>query len=294
MPEMQYFLEALDGQQTVRRQMESLANNLRSLPDIANPQMPDLAPHISAVKTHAYDYLSGLSEEMNHFYDETINYGEELEKAANHALAVLKSGRSEASTDVIELFRPVLDSGNSIEASLNQLCKDIGAFDDKINADARNLLSDQQKAQQLLAGDEARLYSLNMRIESLKRELESKRRTEIIAGIFTLGIAAAIMELTNYMESTERDISEARRQTAIVHQQDDQLFATCSALTAFINGTAVLSGLAMNLEKGWQTVIADLKEITDHKIPENFMEATINSILADWKQVAKAVEGLRN
>lgn len=283
---------ALSAQQTVRQQMEGLAQNLRALPAVTDSQIPDLAEHIRQTQGHANDYLSGLSEVMERFYSEIMTYGGVLETVSTQTLKVLRSGAPNAVAMAQDLLQGALNAGGTIDSSLKQLSDDVGIFNDHISADARNLRSDQTKAQQLVAGNEAMLSALKEKERAYQQELKSKRRQEIIIGIFTLGIGAAIMELTGYIKSTERDIDKAKKQATALEGDIARLGATVGALTAFVKAAAILSGLSMNLEKGWQTVSVSLQEVMDHDVPASFMEATVNSILADWDQVAAVAKNL--
>jgi septal ring factor EnvC (AmiA/AmiB activator) len=100
------------------------------------------------------------------------------------------------------------------------------------------------------------------------------------------------MDLTGYIKSTEKDIDKAKKQTASLEQHIAQLGATVGALTAFVKGTAILSGLSAKLQKGWQTVNVSLQEVTDHDVPASFVTATVNSIMADWDQVVAVAKNL--
>jgi len=294
MAETQIFLEYSDAEQTIRHRMECVANNILSLPDIENPEIWELTRHIHAAKAHASDYLSNLSMEMDLLYDETKKYGKQLEATANDVSILLKMHRPGYSDMIKDAISDVLESGNSFKKCLNQLITDISAFDNEITADARSLLSDQQTVQLHLSEDEDQLRNLAYEMELLRVQLESERRAEIIVGIFTFGIGAAIMELSIRAERLEEHIRDANIQAKYMNQQINELHSISLALAAFINGTTILSGLAINLEKEWQTVVANLKEVTDHKVTECFIEAAIKSILLDWNDVVKIVEGLRN
>ncbi len=272
--------------------MEGLAQNLRALPTVTDSQIPDLAEHIRQTQGHANDYLSGLSESMERFYSEIMTYGEVLDTVSTQALKVLQSDAPNAVAMAQDLLKGALNAGGTIESSLKQLSGDIGIFNDHISADARNLRSDQTRARQLVTGNEAMLAALKEKEHAYQEELKSKRRQEIIIGIFTLGIGAAIMELTGYIKSTERDIDKAKKEAAALERDIARLGATIGALTAFVKGTAILSGLSVSLERGWQTVNVSLQEVTDHDVPESFMTATINSIMADWDQVAAVAKNL--
>ncbi|MCR1315166.1 hypothetical protein NR288_24445 [Enterobacter sp. BT855] len=116
---------------------------------------------------------------------------------------------------------------------------------------------------------------------------------EIIIGIFTFGIGAAIMELTGYVQSTEQAIAQAQQETGMLYQEIGQLGATSDALNALTKGTAILCGLTQSLQYGWQTVTADLSEVTQQQVTADFLIVSVNTVQANWQEVMRTVEQLQ-
>lgn len=288
------FSQALTAQQTVRQQMTQVAQQLEHLPVINNPQIPDLNKNICSVRNHANNYLSNISLKMDSLFSEIIKYGNEMDSTVARVLADLKaSGSPETITTAQGQIKQLLSDSAPLSASLNNFNNIIISFNNDITTDSRNLLADQQRAQQLLASDQARLVALNSQLNALNAQLESKKRMEIIIGIFTLGIGAAIMELTGYVQSTERAIGQAQQETEQLYQEMGQLGATSNALNALTKGTAILCGLTQSLQHGWQTVNAELAEVTQQQVTADFLIASINTVQANWQEVIHTVEQLQ-
>lgn len=276
---------AVQAQMTVRQQLSGMAQHLLSLPAINNPQLPSLAVHIQAVRGHAKDYLGPVSTQMDAVNTQLAAYGNALQQTCNQVLALLRGSGGTSPPQVQTMLVALQAAGTPVGQALAQMALSIASFDNNITADARNLLGDQQLAQQLMAADQARMQALMQQLNSLRAELEDKQREEVIVGIFTLGIGAAIMELTGYVQSTESDINAAQQQGGMLSQQMAQLGATTSALTAFTNGTAVLAGLTQTLQHDWQTANAMLNELTQKSVPSAFLQAYINALMADWNEL---------
>ncbi|WP_397452873.1 HBL/NHE enterotoxin family protein [Pseudomonas sp. NA-150] len=285
---------ALGAQQTVRQQMQQVAQQLGAMPLIQNPQLPALAGHIDTVKNHANVYLSAISAEMNTVCALIQQYGVQLNATTGQVLTIVNVNSDNAVIGQAQtLLKNVLNASGPLNAALNQLVSQVAAFNNDITADSRNLIVDQQQAQQIFAADQAHLQSLTAQLRALQQQLADKKRDEIIIGIFTFGIGAAIMELTGYVQSTENAINQANQQTNQLSQEMAQLMATLQALSAFSSGTAILSGLSQCLLKGWQTVNADLREVTQSMIPAAFLIATVNTINANWNEVVTAAAQLQ-
>jgi len=277
---------ALAAQQTVYSLMQSTAQQMLALPSISSSPIPDLPGHIASVKTDAQWFISNLSAQIGNWVNTLDTFGVALTTAANKALAILQVGDANAVTQAQQTLQPVLAQGDGVTAALMAFNAGLADYNNGIASDNRNFQTDQMQAQQMLAGDQARLQALNAQYNALQQELADKRRTEIIVGIFTFGIGAAIMELTGYIESTQRDIANAEQQTDQLQQQLAQLGACYSLLRSFADGSAVMSGLAANMLTEWQTLGASLEEVVSHPVPAAFLQANILAILKDWQQVA--------
>ncbi len=276
----------LAAQQSVYNMMQVTAQQMLGLPSISSSPISDLPAHIVMVKNDAQWFIGALSQQINTWVSTLSAFGNTLNTAADRALTVLQGGDASAVTQAQQIMQTVLSQGGSVSSALQAFNSSLGDYNNRITADNRNFANDQQQAQQLLAADQAQLAALNARYNALQQELADKRRTEIIVGIFTFGIGAAIMELTGYIESTEHDIANAQQQTAILQQQMAQLGACYSLLRSFANGSAILSGLTANMQTEWQTLNASLQEIVGHPVPADFLKANILAILKDWQQVA--------
>ncbi len=276
----------LAAQQSVYNMMQATAQQMLGLPSISSSPISDLPAHIVMVKNDAQWFIGALSQQINTWVSTLSAFGNTLNTAADRALTVLQGGDASAVTQAQQIMQPVLSQGGSVSSALQAFNSSLGDYNNRIAADNRNFANDQQQAQQLLAADQAQLAALNAQYNALQQELADKRRTEIIVGIFTFGIGAAIMELTGYIESTEHDIANAQQQTAILQQQMAQLGACYSLLRSFANGSAILSGLTANMQTEWQTLNASLQEIVGHPVPADFLKANILAILKDWQQVA--------
>lgn len=288
------FNQALTAQQNVRQQMTQVAQQLEKLPPINDPQIPDLNGNILSVRNHANYYLSEVLVKMDVLLSEIMKYGNEMDSTVAQILSELKvSGSQESITKAQGEIKQLLSDSAPLSASLNNFNEVVIAFNNDITADSRKLLADQQRAQQLLASDKARLAALNDQLNALNAELASKKRMEIIIGIFTFGIGAAIMELTGYVESTERAIGQAQQETGQLNQEIGQLGATSNALNALTQGTAILCGLTQSLQHGWQTVNAELAEVTQQQVTADFLVATVNTVQANWQEVMRTVGQLQ-
>ncbi|MBO4150030.1 HBL/NHE enterotoxin family protein [Enterobacter ludwigii] len=288
------FTQALTAQQNVRQQMMQVAQQLEQLPPINDPQISDLNENIFSVRNHANYYLSDIVVKMDSLYSEVIKFGGELDSTVANIRSELNGpDGQEYLTKAQGQIKQLLADSAPLSASLNDFNKVIISFNNDITTDSRNLLADQQRAQQLLAADQARLEALNAQLNALNAELESKKRMEIIIGIFTLGIGAAIMELTGYVQSTERAIAQAQQETGMLYQEIGQLGATSDALNALTKGTAILCGLTQSLQYGWQTVTAELSEVTQQQVTADFLIVSVNAVQANWQEVMRTVEQLQ-
>lgn len=288
------FNQALTAQQNVRQQMTQVAQQLEKLPPINDPQIPDLNGNILSVRNHANYYLSEVLVKMDVLLSEIMKYGNEMNSTVAKILSELKiSGSQDSIAKVQGELKQLLSDSAPLSASLNNFNEVVIAFNNDITADSRKLLADQQRAQQLLASDKARLAALNDQLNALNAELASKKRMEIIIGIFTFGIGAAIMELTGYVESTERAIGQAQQETGQLNQEIGQLGATSNALNALTQGTAILCGLTQSLQHGWQTVNAELAEVAQQQVTADFLVATVNTVQANWQEVMRTVGQLQ-
>lgn len=288
------FTQALTAQQNVRQQMTQVAQQLEQLPPINDPQISDLNGNILSVHNHANYYLSDIVVKMDSLYSEVIKFGGELDSTVANIRSELNGpDGQEYLTKAQGQIKQLLSDSAPLSASLNDFNGVVISFNNDITTDSRNLLADQQRAQQLLAADRARLEALNAQLNALNAELESKKRMEIIIGIFTLGIGAAIMELTGYVQSTERAIGQAQQETGILYQEIGQLGATSDALNALTKGTAILCGLTQSLQYGWQTVTAELSEVTQQQVAADFLIVSVNTVQANWQEVMRTVEQLQ-
>ncbi|TFB20304.1 hypothetical protein E3U32_20930 [Lelliottia nimipressuralis] len=288
------FTQALTAQQNVRQQMTQVAQQLEQLPPINDPQISDLNGNILSVHNHANYYLSDIVVKMDSLYSEVIKFGGELDSTVANIRSELNGpDGQEYLTKAQGQIKQLLSDSAPLSASLNDFNGVVISFNNDITTDSRNLLADQQRAQQLLAADRARLEALNAQLNALNAELESKKRMEIIIGIFTLGIGAAIMELTGYVQSTERAIGQAQQETGILYQEIGQLGATSDALNALTKGTAILCGLTQSLQYGWQTVTAELSEVTQQQVTADFLIVSVNTVQANWQEVMRTVEQLQ-
>ncbi|NJQ18409.1 HBL/NHE enterotoxin family protein [Pantoea sp. LS15] len=288
------FTQALTAQQNVRQQMMQVAQQLEQLPPINDPQISDLNENIFSVRNHANYYLSDIVVKMDSLYSEVIKFGGELDSTVANIRSELNGpDGQEYLTKAQGQIKQLLADSAPLSASLNDFNQVIISFNNDITTDSRNLLADQQRAQQLLAADQARLEALNAQLNALNAELESKKRMEIIIGIFTLGIGAAIMELTGYVQSTERAIAQAQQETGMLYQEIGQLGATSDALNALTKGTAILCGLTQSLQYGWQTVTAELSEVTQQQVTADFLIVSVNAVQANWQEVMRTVEQLQ-
>lgn len=288
------FTQALTAQQNVRQQMTQVAQQLEQLPPINDPQISDLNGNILSVHNHANYYLSDIVVKMDSLYSEVIKFGDELDSTVANIRSELNGpDGQEYLTKAQGKIKQLLSDSAPLSASLNDFNKVVISFNNDITTDSRNLLADQQRAQQLLAADRARLEALNAQLNALNAELESKKRTEIIIGVFTLGIGAAIMELTGYVQSTERAIGQAQQETGMLYQEIGQLGATSDALNALTKGTAILCGLTQSLQYGWQTVTAELSEVTQQQVTADFLIVSVNTVQANWQEVMRTVEQLQ-
>ncbi|WP_148241665.1 HBL/NHE enterotoxin family protein [Enterobacter asburiae] len=288
------FTQALTAQQNVRQQMTQVAQQLEQLPPINDPQIPDLNGNIFSVHNHANYYLSDIVVKMDLLYSAVIKFGDELNSTvANIRTELNGPDGQEYLTKAQGQIKQLLSDSAPLSASLNDFNEVVISFNNDITKDSRNLLADQQRAQQLLAADRARLEALNAQLNALNAELESKKRMEIIIGIFTLGIGAAIMELTGYVQSTERAIGQAQQETGMLYQEIGQLGATSDALNALTKGTAILCGLTQSLQHGWQTVTAELSEVTQQQVTADFLIVSVNTVQANWQEVMRTVEQLQ-
>lgn len=288
------FTQALTAQQNVRQQMTQVAQQLEQLPPINDPQISDLNGNILSVHNHANYYLSDIVVKMDSLYSEVIKFGGELDSTVANIRSELNGpDGQEYLTKAQGQIKQLLSDSTPLSASLNDFNKVVISFNNDITMDSRNLLADQQRAQQLLAADRARLEALNAQLNALNAELESKKRMEIIIGIFTLGIGAAIMELTGYVQSTERAIGQAQQETGMLYQEIGQLGATSDALNALTKGTAILCGLTQSLQYGWQTVTAELSEVTQQQVTADFLIVSVNTVQANWQEVMRTVEQLQ-
>lgn len=288
------FTQALTAQQNVRQQMTQVAQQLEQLPPINDPQISDLNRNIISVHNHANYYLSDIVVKMDSLYSEVIKFGDELDSTVASIRSELNGpDGQEYLTKAQGQIKQLLSDSAPLSASLNNFNEVVISFNNDITTDSRNLLADQQRAQQLLAADRARLEALNAQLNALNAELESKKRMEIIIGIFTLGIGAAIMELTGYVQSTERAIGQAQQETGMLYQEIGQLGATSDALNALTKGTAILCGLTQSLQYGWQTVTAELSEVTQQQVTADFLIVSVNTVQANWQEVMRTVEQLQ-
>lgn len=288
------FTQALTAQQNVRQQMTQVAQQLEQLPPINDPQISDLNGNILSVHNHANYYLSDIVVKMDSLYSEVIKFGDELDSTVANIRSELNGpDGQEYLTKAQGQIKQLLSDSAPLSASLNNFNGVVISFNNDITTDSRNLLADQQRAQQLLAADRARLEALNAQLNALNAELESKKRMEIIIGIFTLGIGAAIMELTGYVQSTERAIGQAQQETGMLYQEIGQLGATSDALNALTKGTAILCGLTQSLQYGWQTVTAELSEVTQQQVTADFLIVSVNTVQANWQEVMRTVEQLQ-
>ncbi|HBH7064849.1 TPA: HBL/NHE enterotoxin family protein [Enterobacter cloacae] len=288
------FTQALTAQQNVRQQMTQVAQQLEQLPPINDPQISDLNGNILSVHNHANYYLSDIVVKMDSLYSEVVKFGDELDSTVANIRSELNGpDGQEYLTKVQGQIKQLLSDSAPLSASLNDFNEVVISFNNDITTDSRNLLADQQRAQQLLAADRARLEALNAQLNALKAELESKKRTEIIIGVFTFGIGAAIMELTGYVQSTERAIGQAQQETGMFYQEIGQLGATSDALNALTKGTAILCGLTQSLQYGWQTVTAELSEVTQQQVTADFLIVSVNTVQANWQEVMRTVEQLQ-
>lgn len=288
------FTQALAAQQNVRQQMKQVAQQLEQLPPINDPQISDLNENIVSVHNHANYYLSDIVVKMDSLYSEVIRFGDELDSTVSNIRSELNGpDGQEYLAKAQGQIKQLLSDSAPLSASLNNFNEVVISFNNDITSDSRNLLADQQKAQQLLAADRARLEALNAQLNALNAELESKKRMEIIIGIFTLGIGAAIMELTGYVQSTERAIGQAQQETERLYQEIGQLGATSDALNALTKGTAILCGLTQSLQYGWQTVTAELSEVTQQQVTADFLIVSVNTVQANWQEVMRTVEQLQ-
>ncbi|MFW7250577.1 HBL/NHE enterotoxin family protein [Enterobacter sp. BNK-34] len=288
------FTQALTAQQDVRQQMKLVAQQLEQLPPINDPQIPDLNENIVSVHNHANYYLSDIVVEMDSLYSEVIRFGDELDSTVSNIRSELNGPDGQGYlTKAQGQIKQLLSDSAPLSASLNNFNEVVISFNNDITTDSRNLLADQQRAQQLLAADRARLEALKAQLNALNAELESKKRMEIIIGIFTLGIGAAIMELTGYVQSTERAIGQAQQETERLYQEIGQLGATSDALNALTKGTAILCGLTQSLQYGWQTVTAELSEVTQQQVTADFLIVSVNTVQANWQEVMRTVEQLQ-
>ena len=288
------FTQALTAQQNVRQQMTQVAQQLEQLPPINDPQISDLNGNILSVHNHANYYLSDIVVKMDSLYSEVIKFGGELDSTVANIRSELNGpDGQEYLTKAQGQIKQLLSDSTPLSASLNNFNEVVISFNNDITTDSRNLLADQQRAQQLLAADRARLEALNAQLNALNAELESKKRMEIIIGIFTLGIGAAIMELTGYVQSTERAIGQAQQETGMLYQEIGQLGATSDALNALTKGTAILCGLTQSLQYGWQTVTAELSEVTQQQVTADFLIVSVNTVQANWQEVMRTVEQLQ-
>lgn len=288
------FTQALTAQQNVRQQMTQVAQQLEQLPPINDPQISDLNGNILSVHNHANYYLSDIVVKMDSLYSEVIKFGDELDSTVANIRSELNGpDGQEYLTKAQGQIKQLLSDSAPLSASLNNFNEVVISFNNDITTDSRNLLADQQRAQQLLAADRARLEALNAQLNALNAELESKKRMEIIIGIFTLGIGAAIMELTGYVQSTERAIGQAQQETGVLYQEIGQLGATSDALNALTKGTAILCGLTQSLQYGWQTVTAELSEVTQQQVTADFLIVSVNTVQANWQEVMRTVEQLQ-
>lgn len=288
------FTQALTAQQNVRQQMTQVAQQLEQLPPINDPQISDLNGNILSVHNHANYYLSDIVVKMDSLYSEVIKFGDELDSTVANIRSELNGpDGQEYLTKAQGQIKQLLSDSAPLSASLNNFNEVVISFNNDITTDSRNLLADQQRAQQLLAADRARLEALNAQLNALNAELESKKRMEIIIGIFTLGIGAAIMELTGYVQSTERAIGQAQQETGMLYQEIGQLGATSDALNALTKGTAILCGLTQSLQYGWQTVTAELSEVTQQQVTADFLIVSVNTVQANWQEVMRTVEQLQ-
>lgn len=285
---------ALVAEQSVRQQLRNVAAHLMDMPPIEEPQIPDLAANIDAVRTHASMYFNNLSGEMDEVYRAIIRYGQQLQNTNETVLDMLKANPGSAVVAKAQsMLKEVLQLAAPVDTLLQRLTATIATFDGLVNGDARNLLGDQAQAQRLLMEDRARLCALNQQMEGLEQQLAYEQREEIIIGIFTLGIGALIMELEHTLQDAEQAIQQVYRQTDMLGQQMSQLGATANALGGFANGTALLSGLAQCLLRGWQTLNASLSEVTQQTVPPAFLVATVNTVSANWVLVLKEVAQLQ-
>ena len=288
------FTQALTAQQNVRQQMTQVAQQLEQLPPINDPQISDLNGNILSVHNHANYYLSDIVVKMDSLYSEVVKFEGELDSTVANIRSELNGpDGQEYLTKAQGQIKQLLSDSAPLSAALNDFNEVVISFNNDITTDSRNLLADQQRAQQLLAADRARLEALNAQLNALKAELESKKRTEIIIGVFTLGIGAAIMELTGYVQSTERAIGQAQQETGMLYQEIGQLSATSDALNALTKGTAILCGLTQSLQYGWQTVTAELSEVTQQQVTADFLIVSVNTVQANWQEVMRTVEQLQ-
>lgn len=288
------FTQALAAQQNVRQQMKQVAQQLEQLPPINEPQISDLNENIVSVHNHANYYLSDIVVKMDSLYSDVIRFGDALDSTVANIRSELNGpDGQEYLAKAQGQIKQLLSDSSPLSASLNNFNEVVISFNNNITSDSRNLLADQQKAQQLLVADRARLEALNAQLNALNAELESKKRMEIIIGIFTLGIGAAIMELTGYVQSTERAIGQAQQETERLYQEIGQLGATSDALNALTKGTAILCGLTQSLQYGWQTVTAELSEVTQQQVTADFLIVSVNTVQANWQEVMRTVEQLQ-
>ncbi|MFL7890164.1 HBL/NHE enterotoxin family protein [Enterobacter pseudoroggenkampii] len=288
------FTQAFAAQQNVRQQMKQVAQQLEQLPPINDPQISDLNENIVSVHNHANYYLSDIVVKMDSLYSDVIRFGDALDSTVANIRSELNGpDGQEYLAKAQGQIKQLLSDSAPLSASLNNFNEVVISFNNDITSDSRNLLADQQKAQQLLAADRARLEALNAQLNALNAELESKKRMEIIIGIFTLGIGAAIMELTGYVQSTERAIGQAQQETERLYQEIGQLGATSDALNALTKGTAILCGLTQSLQYGWQTVTAELSEVTQQQVTADFLIVSVNTVQANWQEVMRTVEQLQ-
>jgi hypothetical protein len=79
----------------------------------------------------------------------------------------------------------------------------------------------------------------------------------------------------------------------MLYQEIGQLGATSDALNALTKGTAILCGLTQSLQYGWQTVTADLSEVTQQQVTADFLIVSVNTVQANWQEVMRTVEQLQ-
>ena len=79
----------------------------------------------------------------------------------------------------------------------------------------------------------------------------------------------------------------------MLYQEIGQLGATSDALNALTKGTAILCGLTQSLQYGWQTVTAELSEVTQQQVTADFLIVSVNAVQANWQEVMRTVEQLQ-